>query len=59
MIPTREQAYTILKKYNESDALIKHALCVEAVMRYYANQYGEDVEYWLSLIHISYNRNIF
>ena len=53
MIPTREQAYTILKKYNESDALIKHALCVEAVMRYYVNQYGEDVEYWgaVGLLH--------
>ena len=45
MIPTREQAFAILKKHNESQALIRHALSVEAVMRHYAAQYGEDVEY--------------
>lgn len=53
MIPTREQALAILKRYNESDALIKHALSVEAVMRHYAKEYGEDVEYWgaVGLLH--------
>lgn len=45
--PTREEALTLLKKYNQSDALIKHALAVEAVMVYFAGKYGEqDLEKW-------------
>lgn len=47
MIPTREQALEILKKYNKSEALIRHGLCVEGVMRYFAGRFpGEDVEKW-------------
>lgn len=45
-IPTREQALALLKKYNESDRLIKHALTVEAVMRFMARKRGEDEEKW-------------
>lgn len=44
----------LLKKYNRSDALIKHALAVEAVMGYYAEKYGEeDIEKWrvIGLVH--------
>ncbi len=50
---TREQAYDLLSKYNKDDALIKHALAVEAVMRYFARKKGEDEEYWgnVGLIH--------
>jgi putative nucleotidyltransferase with HDIG domain len=45
--PTREEAMVLLKKYNQSDALIKHALAVEAVMGYFAEKYGEeDIEKW-------------
>jgi putative nucleotidyltransferase with HDIG domain len=45
--PTREEAMVLLKKYNQSDALIKHALAVEAVMGYFAKKYGEeDIEKW-------------
>ena len=33
---TREKAYALLTKYNESEALITHAMAVEAVMRYFA-----------------------
>jgi len=52
--PTREDAYKLLKKYNQSDALIKHALAVEAVMAYFAEKYGEeDLEKWrvIGLVH--------
>ena len=44
--PTREEALALLKKYNESDRLIKHALTVEAVMRFMARKRGEDEEKW-------------
>ena len=44
--PTREQAFALLKEYNESDRLIKHALTVEAVMRFMARKRGEDEEKW-------------
>ncbi|MBE0636475.1 HDIG domain-containing protein [Candidatus Bipolaricaulota bacterium] len=57
--PTREQAYALLKKYNESDRLIKHALTVEAVMRFMARKRGEDEEKWgvIGLIHdLDYER---
>ncbi len=52
-VPTREQAYDLLAQYNTNDALIKHALSVEAVMRYFARKRGEDEEKWgiIGLIH--------
>lgn len=50
---TREEAYQLFKEYNQSESLIKHALAVEAVMRYFAAKKGEDVEYWgtIGLLH--------
>jgi putative nucleotidyltransferase with HDIG domain len=45
-VPTREEAYALLTEYNQSDRLIKHALTVEAVMRYMARKRGEDEEKW-------------
>ena len=52
-IPTREQAFNLLKKYNKTENLIKHALAVEGVMRYFARKRGEDEEKWgiIGLIH--------
>ncbi len=52
-IPTREQACDLLKRYNRSEGLIKHALAVEGVMRYFARQRGEDEEKWgiIGLVH--------
>lgn len=52
-MPTREQALELFKKYNESDALLKHALSVEAVMRHFAELNNEDPEKWgvIGLIH--------
>ena len=51
--PTRDEAFALLKEYNKSDSLIKHALCVEGVMRYIARKKGEDEEKWgiIGLIH--------
>ena len=52
-IPTREEAFQLLKQYNKSDSLVKHALAVEGVMRYMARKRGEDEEKWgiIGLIH--------
>ena len=52
-IPTREEAIELFKKYNKSESLYKHALSVEAVMRYIAGKRGEDVEKWglVGLVH--------
>ncbi len=52
-IPTRETAYKLLKQYNKTDSLIRHALSVEAVMRHMARKAGEDEEKWgiIGLIH--------
>jgi len=53
MKPTREEAFALLKEYNESEALIKHALAVEGVMRHFARLLGEDPEKWgvIGLLH--------
>jgi putative nucleotidyltransferase with HDIG domain len=58
-IPTRQDALTLLHEYNKSDSLRKHALSVEAVMRYIARKRGEDEEKWgiIGLIHdLDYER---
>jgi putative nucleotidyltransferase with HDIG domain len=50
---TREQAWALLTEYTQSPSLIKHALGVEAAMRAYAKEFGEDEERWgiVGLIH--------
>jgi putative nucleotidyltransferase with HDIG domain len=52
-VPTREEACQLLTEYNKSDSLIKHALAVEGVMRYFARKRGEDEEKWgvIGLVH--------
>lgn len=51
--PTREQAFALLKQYNSNEALIKHALAVEGVMRYCARKRGQDEDEWgvIGLVH--------
>ena len=51
--PTRDSAFALFKKYNNSESLLRHALSVEGVMRYMAAKYGEDEEKWgiIGLIH--------
>lgn len=53
IIPSRSQAFELLKKYNSTQRLIKHALAVEGVMRYFAEKFGEDQEKWgiIGLVH--------
>ncbi|MBN2049093.1 MAG: hydrolase [Spirochaetales bacterium] len=50
---TRDDAWTLLKRYNSNDGLLRHALSVEAVMRAFAPRYGGDEEEWgiIGLIH--------
>ena len=58
-VPTREDAWQLLTKYNKSESLIKHALAVEGVMRYFARKRGKDEEKWgvIGLIHdLDYER---
>ncbi len=52
-VPTREEAFSLLKQYNQNESLIKHALAVEGVMRYFARKRGEDEDKWgtIGLIH--------
>lgn len=45
-IPTRGEAFELLKKYTKSESLIRHGLAVEAVMRYYAQKHNENEEKW-------------
>lgn len=52
---SREQALELLKKYNKEPFHILHALTVEGVMRWYADElgYGEDADFWgiVGLLH--------
>ena len=43
---TREQALDLLKKYNKEPFHIQHALTVEGVMRWYAQENGENADFW-------------
>ena len=43
---TRERAWETLTRYTRSEALLRHALAVEASVRAYARQFGEDEELW-------------
>ncbi|MHC4508569.1 MAG: hydrolase [Planctomycetota bacterium] len=51
--PSREEALSLLKRHNRNEALIKHALAVEAVMRYCARKRGRDEQMWgvIGLVH--------
>ncbi len=52
-VPTRQEAFLLLKEFNKSESLIRHALSVEAVMRHVAETKGEDPEKWgvIGLVH--------
>lgn len=52
-IPTREAALDLFRRYNKTESLYKHALSVEAVMRFMARKHGEDEDKWgiIGLIH--------
>ena len=44
--PSREQAWQTLTAYTKSEALLRHALAVEAATAFYARRFGEDEELW-------------
>src|SRR5919109_1920448 len=50
---TRERAWDTLTRYTTSQALLRHALAVEASVRFYARDLGEDEELWaaVALLH--------
>ena len=43
---SRERAWETLTRYTKSEALLRHALAVEASVRAYARKFGEDEELW-------------
>ena len=50
---TRSQALSLLQKYNQEPFHILHGLTVEGVMRYFAQETGEDPDFWgiVGLLH--------
>ena len=48
---TREQALALLREYNRESFHIQHALTVEGVMRWFANDlgYGADADFWATV----------
>jgi len=52
-IPTREEAYALLREFNTNESLIKHAIAVEGAMRFIARKHNEDEDKWgvIGLIH--------
>jgi predicted hydrolase (HD superfamily) len=52
-MPTRAEAFELLKQFNQNDSLIKHALAVEGAMCFFAKKFNEDSEKWgiIGLIH--------
>jgi putative nucleotidyltransferase with HDIG domain len=43
---TRDRAWGTLTKYTKAEALLRHALAVEAAVGGYARRFGEDEEFW-------------
>ena len=48
MLITRDEALALLRQYNKEPFHIQHALTVEGVMRWYANElgFGEEADFW-------------
>jgi putative nucleotidyltransferase with HDIG domain len=44
--PNRDRAWETLTRYTKSEALLRHALAVEASTATYARRFGEDEELW-------------
>ena len=58
-IPTYDEAQSLLKEFNRSESLLKHAYSVEGAMRYIARKKDEDEEKWgiVGLLHdLDYER---
>ena len=52
---SREEAQALLEKYNKDEFHLRHAMTVEKVMRFFAEQlgYGDEADYWamVGLLH--------
>ena len=46
MEPTRDRAWETLTRYTKCEALLRHALAVEAAVGAYAVRFGEDEQLW-------------
>ena len=48
---TRDEAWALLTKYNKDRFHLQHALTVEGVMRWYANDlgYGDQADFWATV----------
>jgi len=58
-VPTYNEALSLLKEFNHSESLLKHAYSVEGVMRHMARKVGEDEKKWgiVGLVHdLDYER---
>ncbi|MGN1479466.1 MAG: hydrolase [Acutalibacteraceae bacterium] len=55
MLPTREQAWQLLTQYNKDHFHLKHAVTVEGVMRWFADDlgFGDEADFWalVGLLH--------
>ncbi|MBP8291323.1 MAG: HDIG domain-containing protein [Caldilineaceae bacterium] len=45
-LPNRDEAWSLLCEWVQSESLRKHMLAVETALRAYARHYGEDEELW-------------
>lgn len=54
-IPSHEEAFALLREYNQDSFHIRHAVTVEGIMRYFAERlgYGDEKELWgiVGLLH--------
>ena len=52
----RTEALSLVREYVKNENLVRHMLCVEAAMRFYAEKFGEDPEQWgvVGLLHDFY-----
>src|SRR5439155_8928925 len=52
-LPSRDEAYSLLREYVTSESLVHHGRAVEAAMRAYARKLGADEEKWgiVGLLH--------
>ena len=58
-LPSREDAFGLLKQYTADESLVGHALAVEAVMLHMARKHGEETDKWglVGLVHdLDYHR---
>lgn len=54
-VPTRDEAWELLKEFNKDEFHLKHARIVEGVMKHFAKElgYGDEEEFWgiVGLLH--------